>query len=866
MPAARSFTDGEFENGADPYSMFQTITNGYKQMPGQSWLEPSDRYAVIHYIREAFLKKENPDQHVDVTKDYLKQLPEADARASSKKDEKQTDFKQTDYTELFQGALVSQLGGQFPAVLSVAAGNDITVSYDLHRMRTAGTWQGKFLNLSNTKFQTLRGEAPARPGGPPLKGLQSWYWAYGDELDYGKLDLKPRSPAPDKWMSYKGRFTHGDRPTLYYSINGRKILETPDAKQTSDFLALNHTLRVGAGQKPLKLVAGHIDKPNADASGVMSLNKNQLDRSDGPGGGTVAVASTNTFTATGPYFNKGGDGSGYIAAAVAGQTQGLKWTVSDGRLILHIPKGKQSRVIRVMRFAHSDKKQLGRFKRYVRHVNQNETITDPKTYTEPGPNPFQETVEVEGTLSDTDRGYVVDTIPVPVRDKLYGAWVRPGALAFFDDGRAAVTTYTGDIWIVSGLDQSLEKVTWRRFATGFHEPLGARVIDGTLHVTCRDGIKRVHDRNGDGYADYIEQFYADHDVSSNWHAFSFGLEQGPGGNFYFAKCGRYTDFRIPGGIVKVSPDGEQHDIMAIGFRVPSGIGQFPYEGNHYLTASDNQGQYVPASKIDVIRKGGFYGYSGTKRQWQPYGGNVDPRKGEYPPKSFDQPMVWIPHKLDNSSGGQVWVDDERFGPLSDHLIHSSFGSARLYYVLRQKVGDKFQGDIVAFPQQFDSGVMRVRVNPKDGQVYTVGLNGWNNPPDSSKGVFQRLRYTGKRARIIDSMAVTPNGLKLTFNFKVGKKVRKPSNFSIRQWNYKWSSDYGSDHYHPHSGEKGEEKVPVTDVHVGENRNTVLLKLDHLHEVQQMHVNMKVPVTGGPVFKEDLYLTINRVPGTSSGDE
>jgi hypothetical protein len=64
----------------------------------------------------------------------------------------------------------------------------------------------------------------------------------------------------------------------------------------------------------------------------------------------------------------------------------------------------------------------------------------------------------------------------------------------------------GEVWIVSGLDESLEHLRWRRFATGLNQPLGLRVVDGVIHVLGRDQITRLHDVNGDGEADFYECF------------------------------------------------------------------------------------------------------------------------------------------------------------------------------------------------------------------------------------------------------------------------------------------------------------------------------------------------------------------------
>ncbi len=59
-PQARPFAVEKFQNGGDPYSVFKTITRGFKNMPSQTWMTPEQRYDVIQYIRENFVKKLNP--------------------------------------------------------------------------------------------------------------------------------------------------------------------------------------------------------------------------------------------------------------------------------------------------------------------------------------------------------------------------------------------------------------------------------------------------------------------------------------------------------------------------------------------------------------------------------------------------------------------------------------------------------------------------------------------------------------------------------------------------------------------------------------------------------------------------------------
>jgi hypothetical protein len=55
--------------------MYQTLTRGWRLMVPQVQLTPREKYAVIHYIRDHFLKGNNPDQLFEVTDEYLASVP-----------------------------------------------------------------------------------------------------------------------------------------------------------------------------------------------------------------------------------------------------------------------------------------------------------------------------------------------------------------------------------------------------------------------------------------------------------------------------------------------------------------------------------------------------------------------------------------------------------------------------------------------------------------------------------------------------------------------------------------------------------------------------------------------------------------------
>jgi mono/diheme cytochrome c family protein len=825
-PQARPFAVEKFQNGSDPFSMFKTVTRGYKNMPSQTWMTPAQRYDVIQYIRETFVKKLNPTQYFKVDQAYLDSLPRLDPGLARTMDANRRPCD-------FGPALESALGTNVADALTVRLQNDVTLSYDLHRMRLAGAWRGGFLDLSRTGFALQRGEGRPLPEGKPLPGVPEWSWAFDGRFDYPTNGLLPRGPLPERWMKYQGHYVYDRRVVLSYLIEGRQILECPDAETNADGVVVIHTLRIGAGSAPLRLCAGRLSSGRATSQSVK---------------GQEAMAT---------------DGQEFVAAAATGETAGFTWETDDqSRLVLNIPAAKKSRVIRVLSLTENQASAFERFGEYVT-VAERDPVTDPATLIHGGAPLWPMPIKESGALGRETGAYALDTVPVPF-DNPYGAWMRTSAVAFFPDGRAVVTTYTGDVWIVSGLDHSLQNATWSRFASGLYEPFGAQVIDGLIYVTCHNGIVRLHDLNHDGEADFYETLYADTDVSTFFHSFNFDLQVDRQGNLYYAKAGEYTDYKLPGSVLEIAPDGSKAQVYCTGFRVPNGMGMLP-DGR--LTVSDNQGDWMPASKINIVRRGGFYGYvqnltggGAYGDHWSPDGGGIDPRAVK-PPATFDQPIIWMPQEFDNSSSAQLWVNDQRFGPLSGRLLHCSFGKGWVYYLMTQDVGAASQASIVALPFQFDAGLMRLRLNPADGQLYAVGLSGWQGPEGGKDGCLQRLRYTGKPIKMLDDVKVHPNALSLKFNFPLDPvSAANPESYHLEQWNYLWSSAYGSDQYSvEHPGQKGHDKLNIASVHLSPDAREVELDIPGLHPVNQVELRLSLTAADGVLWKELAYLTINAIP-------
>ena len=61
LASARAFGKQKLKFGADPFSMFKTLSQGNGLMAAASALSPHERYEVVAHIRNRFMKGSNPD-------------------------------------------------------------------------------------------------------------------------------------------------------------------------------------------------------------------------------------------------------------------------------------------------------------------------------------------------------------------------------------------------------------------------------------------------------------------------------------------------------------------------------------------------------------------------------------------------------------------------------------------------------------------------------------------------------------------------------------------------------------------------------------------------------------------------------------
>ncbi|MEN3942330.1 LamG-like jellyroll fold domain-containing protein [Prosthecobacter sp. SYSU 5D2] len=443
-----------------------------------------------------------------------------------------------------------------------------------------------------------------------------------------------------------------------------------------------------------------------------------------------------------------------------------------------------------------------------------------------GPAQWPEWIETKGVIGKGEP-FATDTLTLPF-DNPYGTLFFVSGHDFFSDGSAAISTMTGEVWLVRGIDDKLEKLRWKRFATGLHQPLGLKIVKDQIHVLGRDQITRLHDLNGDDEADFYECVTNVQETSPGGHDFITGLEMDAKGRFYTASGNQ--------GIIRVA--GDQVEVLATGFRNPNGLGLSP--DGKFVTTSVQEGDWTPSSSICQVEMG---------RNEGAHFGAGGPKDGKPP----EPPLMYLPRGEDNSSGGQCFVMGQAWDALKGdgNLTHFSPGTGTGWLVMRQQVEGRWQGAAVRIAGSFDSGSQTGRFHPKDGQLYVTGMQGWGcyAPLD---GCFQRVRYTGGQVAVPVGFEARDNGVMLRFDRAVDKAaVAKAASHFAQCWNYNYSAAYGSPEMSAkYADTVGHDPLEIRSAQVLEGGKALFLEIPQLVPASMIH--LRVAVTEGRAH--DVFLT------------
>ena len=455
---------------------------------------------------------------------------------------------------------------------------------------------------------------------------------------------------------------------------------------------------------------------------------------------------------------------------------------------------------------------------------------------------WPQTMDVQGQLGKT-APYAIDTIPLP-SDNPWKALVYGSGHDFLSDGSAVLCTMQGDVWRATGLDGLLEKVSWRRIASGLFQPLGIAVHEDQIFVMGRDQLTRLHDLNDDGEIDFYECFSRALETSPGGHDFTCDLWRDAEGRFYTASGKQ--------GVMRIAADGQSAEVIANGLRNSDGLGLTP---DGLVTIPSSEGDWMPASMIAAVRPDGPLLNRLTGKSPDGRGIPFFGRPGGSLKQPPEIPMLYLPRGVDNSSGGQVYVDSKRWGPVQGQMVHLSFGAGRAFLLLRDEFDGWIQGAVTPIAGEFASGAHRAKFNPKDGQLYVSGMAGWGTYT-TDDGCFQRVRYNGDEPQLPIGFHVHENGIRVDFLKPLNPDVVcDPEEHFVQAWNYRYSGAYGSPEYSTRQlGLRGHDVLEVKSASVLPDGKSLFLEIPNLQPVNQLHLL----VTSGQKQEHDLFMSVNHL--------
>ncbi|MCE9548183.1 MAG: heme-binding protein, partial [Planctomycetia bacterium] len=654
-----------------------------------------------------------------------------------------------------------------------------------------------------------------------------------DDVRLLGTDGKRYGPLPREWAHYRGLYRNGHRAVISYSVGTTNLLEEPGVVEAPAGMLFTRTFNIGPRDRVLVAQVAHHADAAAQIRDAAHLSEPAADQS--PAACVIVGPAKNQ-----PSGSKLTVANRYLVAGIEPPMAGAKW-LSDGHgnLRMRIPKGSAP-----LRFtlwtAEVDRPEQAAGVAAVKLAEPNRDLS---MLTHGGPPQWAKKISTRPVIGKSPGPFAVDVLTLPA-DNPWQARVRFTGLDFLSGGHeAALCTWDGDVWIVGDLLDAAKGLTWQRIASGLFQPLGLKIVEGRIYVTCRDQIVLLRDLNGDRETDYYENFNNDHQVTDHFHEFAMGLQTDEKGNFYYAKAARHAlPAVVPqhGTLLRVSPDGLKTEIVATGFRAANGV-CLNSDGTFFLT--DQEGFWTPKNRINWVQPGKFYG------NMMGFHSIKDPSDA-----AMEQPVCWITNSFDRSPSEPLWVTGDGWKPLSGALLNLSYGYGRIHVILHEKVGDKMQGGMCALNlPDFPTGIIRGRFNPADGQLYTCGMYAWAGNA-TEPGGFYRVRYTGGPVNLPIGLSARREGMKISFTDPLEKQAAcDAKNYAVKVWSLKRTAKYGSNHIDEHP-------LEVKAATLSDDGKTVTLAIPKIAPTWCMEIRytLRAPGTDGKAINGVIHNTIHQL--------
>jgi mono/diheme cytochrome c family protein len=749
-------------------------------------------------------------------------------RAAGTAPRSRADFVETNFPFFSSVVDARKSPGAFPSNnltprgLVLNLGQNCWACFDVDLLRVAAVWRGDALtpeSMSQGSYHTAGLKAPEGQGKLPEPNGEVWLangiypgWQIGSSVSLED----PREPTPDPREVGRGPLPPGtgrframrlvaDGVRLEYDAGGSLVRESVRAVPGNPDPMIERRIRCEPSAKPRWLLAGYL-KPE------------------------LGIAVRLNEALPGAHVNLESRDDGLKVVHVSASEHPIEFALLIGRLedIDAIRGGRGNETHPEVRGPKSE----------VR--TSQSLLTSASTNLARWP----QVLTTRGHSSSPAEAYVVENIGLPLNNP-WRRNVRLADLAFFNDGRAAAVTFDGDVWLIDGLRDNLGAVRWRRFASGLHEPLSLVAREGEIVVFDRNGLWRLRDTDGNGEADVQELVSNAFTQTAETREFTTGMRLAPDGSFILSKGGQQSSTigRHNGTVLRVPADGSPAEVLGYGLRMPF-IGVHPRTG--LITASDQQGHYVPATPLHLIGGEQFYGFISLLLPKEQY------------PAPIAEPLTWIPHPVNPSGASQVWLTGARMGPLNDALIHLGYYRPEIFVVRMNDRGARAHAAVMSLTRDLAFPPLNGAVNPVDGQLYVIGFQIWGTEARQISGLA-RVRYTGQPFTMPREIVPMKQGVFLRFDVALDSATATNlANFSAERWNYRRTPAYGSPHFKL-DGSKGQEAMTPSSAYISADGRSVFVGLPDMRPVMQMRLGWTLGARDGAPASHNAYFTVTELP-------
>ena len=461
--------------------------------------------------------------------------------------------------------------------------------------------------------------------------------------------------------------------------------------------------------------------------------------------------------------------------------------------------------------------------------------------------------------------YEIKTLPIP--QDLY---LEVGGLATMPDGRLAVSTRRGEIWIVENpYQKDSHQTNYRRFASGLHEILGLAYKDGVFYCSQRGELTKITDTNRDGVADLYEPIYQ-FELSGNYHEYTYGPVFDKNGDMLVTLNlawigfgeGKFAKWR--GWLVKIKPDGTLEPQSA-GLRSPAGY-SINDEGDIFY--GENQGDWVGSGRITHLAKGDFAGNPGgikwAKEPNSPFKLTLEEIPDNSQPmfeaakkvKNLKLPAVWFPHAIMGISTSDIIQDTTKgkFSPFPGQYFVADQGQSKVMRVFMEKVNGVYQGFCINYREGFQSGILRERFGLDGSMFLGMTSRGWGSTGKDNFGL-QRLVWNGLTPFEINTIHAKSDGFEISFTQAVDvKSVKNAASYALRSYIYQYHHQYGSPIINVN-------ELKIKGISVSPDKKTVRISMDGIRQfyIHEFILKGVLNEEGDPLLHETAYYTLNQIP-------